>query len=62
MELRDRKDFYAIRDYQDLVGTGAEKEEMRRKVQSIYLAKGFIKDLPVVDGAIDAVRRMLELG
>jgi 5'-nucleotidase len=62
VELRDRKDFYAARDYQDLVGTEAEKEEMRRKVQSIYLAKGFIKDLPVVDGAIDAVRRMLELG
>jgi 5'-nucleotidase len=62
VELRDRKDFYAARDYQDLAGTEAEKEEMARKVQSIYLAKGFIQDLPVVDGAINAVRSMLELG
>jgi len=62
VEPPDRRNFYAGQDYQDLMQTEAEKQEIRRKVQAIYLAGGFIRNLPVVEGAIDAVRGMLGAG
>ncbi|KOF54409.1 MULTISPECIES: 5'-3'-deoxyribonucleotidase [unclassified Achromobacter] len=49
----DRKSFYIREDY---------GPELRGMAEAIYTAPGFIRDLPPVPGALEAVRELLALG
>lgn len=49
----DRKSFYIREDY---------APELRAKAEAIYTAPGFIRNLPPVPGALDAVKELLALG
>src|SRR5580658_3981472 len=60
VEWNERKNFRAAQDYESLVEDPAEKKAMRSRAESIYLAKGFYENLPVVDGAVKALNELLE--
>ncbi|HEY4486736.1 MAG TPA: 5'-3'-deoxyribonucleotidase [Candidatus Paceibacterota bacterium] len=51
--LEERKTFYLRDQYQ---------KHLREKVESIYFAPGFYKNLPPVDGAIEAIKELVALG
>lgn len=51
--LMERKSFYLRDDYQ---------KELLPVVEDIYTAPGFFRDLPPIEGALQAVQRLLELG
>jgi len=50
---QDRKSFHILDDY---------PPELRARVEAIYTAPGFIRDLPPVPGAIEAAHELLRLG
>ncbi|HEX7730098.1 MAG TPA: hypothetical protein VF392_13780 [Terracidiphilus sp.] len=62
VELSNRMSFHAAQDYEDLVETPAEKTRMRSRAESIYHAKGFYENLPVIEGAVVALNEMLQAG
>ena len=49
----ERKNFYVREDY---------PSNLRREVEAIYTAPGFFRELPPIDGAIEAVAEMQEAG
>lgn len=51
--LEDRKEFAIFNEY---------PEELSEDVRSIYSASGFFKNLPIIDGAKEAVLKMQEFG
>ncbi|CAB3672027.1 hypothetical protein LMG3458_01146 [Achromobacter deleyi] len=51
--FEDRKSFYIREDY---------APELRGMAEAIYTAPGFIRNLPPVPGALDAVKELLALG
>lgn len=53
IEFEARKSFHILEDY---------PEDLRAKAEAIYTAPGFIRNLPPVPGAIDAVRELMALG
>lgn len=53
VEYKDRTSFYILENY---------PPELRARAAAIYTAPGFIRNLPPVPGAIDAVKALLELG
>ncbi len=53
VEFEDRKSFYLRQDY---------PPELRAQAEAIYTAPGFIRNLPPVPGALDAVHELLALG
>ena len=61
-QLDNNEKSRAAQDYEDLGKTPQEKALMRSRAESIYHARGFYEDLPVVDGAVAALNEMLEQG
>jgi 5'-nucleotidase len=53
VEFADRRSFHILEDY---------APELRPLAEALYTAPGFIRDLPPVDGAIEAVRELAALG
>ncbi|WP_427184509.1 5'-3'-deoxyribonucleotidase [Bordetella bronchialis] len=53
VEFADRKSFHILEDY---------PADLRGRAEALYTAPGFIRDLPPVPGALDAVRELVELG
>ena len=53
LPLEQRCSFYVRDDYPDTY---------RNDVKAIYLAQGFYRDLPVIQGAVEAIMALLELG
>ncbi|ARP89098.1 5'-3'-deoxyribonucleotidase [Bordetella genomosp. 9] len=53
VEFEDRKSFHILEDY---------APELRPRAEALYTAPGFIRDLPPVAGAIEAVRELAALG
>ncbi|CAM3681350.1 5'-3'-deoxyribonucleotidase [Bordetella sputigena] len=53
VEVEDRRSFHILEDY---------PPELRPLAEALYTAPGFIRDLPPVPGALDAVRELSELG
>lgn len=53
VEYEDRKSFQILDDY---------RPELREQAMAIYTAPGFIRDLPPVPGALEAVRELTALG
>lgn len=51
--LAARRSFYVRDDY---------PAELRDQVESIYLAPGFYRSLPLINGAVEAVRELVGLG
>ncbi len=51
--LARRKSFYVRSDY---------PKALRRKVESVYLAKGFYRSLPAVEGSVRAIRHLIKSG
>ena len=62
VDLDRRRNFHAVNDYEDLAETPVERRAMRLRVEGIYCAAGFYENLPVVEGAVEAVMEMLEHG
>jgi 5'-nucleotidase len=53
VEYEDRRSFHLLEDY---------PQALRAKAEAIYTAPGFIRGLPPVPGAIEAVRELIALG
>lgn len=53
VEFEDRKSFHILDDY---------PPALRDRAEGIYTAPGFIRNLPAVPGAVEAVRELLSLG
>jgi len=53
VSFEDRKEFYTYKDY---------PEELKDKIRAVYTAPGFIKNLTLIDGALEAVTQLIKLG
>jgi 5'-nucleotidase len=53
VEFEDRRSFHILDDY---------APELRARAEALYTAPGFIRNLPPVAGALDAVRELADLG
>jgi 5'-nucleotidase len=53
VEFEDRKSFHILDDY---------APALRPRAEALYTAPGFIRNLPPLPGAIEAVRELVELG
>ena len=53
MPVEDRRTFHAIDDY---------PEHLREKIDEVYHAPGLVRNLPPVEGGIEAVHAMLKAG
>ena len=51
--FEQRQEFYVYKDY---------PKELKEKIVSVYTAPGFILNLPRLDGALEAVTQLVELG
>lgn len=51
--LHERKTFYVRDDY---------PVHLRQEVEAVYLSPGFFRELPPIEGAIDALFELLESG
>lgn len=53
VEQENRRSFHILKDY---------PRELRGRAEAIYTAPGFVRDLPPVPGALEAVKELLALG
>jgi 5'-nucleotidase len=53
VEFEDRRSFHILDDY---------APELRARAEALYTAPGFIRNLPPVPGALDAIRELADLG
>jgi 5'-nucleotidase len=58
VELFNRRHFYVADDLVELA-PAEQREDIRAKVKEIYCAPGFYRDLPLVEGAKDALSQMM---